>query len=208
MPTVEEYATWVANEVLKRSPASLTADWGRTRTDSIAAIGREGIFETLSLCCALCEFLGALHRGTRGNSDSEDFKAFVDEFFPPEYWPIHNLSGQTGARSELYTMFRSRILHGGTPAAMALPGNAQVVGWRIGFDLCLEHLKVIDGILRFDGEQFREDLARAVALYAEKLQTDAAMQERWRRGFWWRFKPVYLPEADWEREGNLRGIPV
>ena len=60
MLTLQEYADWAANEVLKNSPASLTADWGLTRTEAIALIGRKGIFETLSLCCALCEFFGTL----------------------------------------------------------------------------------------------------------------------------------------------------
>ena len=208
MPTLQEYATWAANEVLKRSPGSLSVDWGRTRTDAIATMGPRNIFETLSLCCGLCEFLGALYRGTQGDSGSREFKEFVDEFFPPEYRTVHNLSGQAGAGSEFYTTFRSKTLHGGTPAALTLPGNAQVIAWKIGVNLRGEHLKVINGVLHVDGEQFREDLARAVALYAERLQTDVAMQERWRGGFWWRFRPVYLPKPDWEREGNLRGIPA
>ena len=105
-------------------------------------------------------------------------------------------------------MFRSKILHGGTPAAVALPGNAQVSAWSIGWDIRHEHLQVIDGNLHVDGEQFREELARAAALYSQRLQSNTLMQEKWRSGFWWRFKPVNLPETDWEREGKLRGIPA
>ena len=208
MLTVQDYATWAAKQVLERSPASLTADWGRTRTDAIATMGPGNIFETLSLCCALCEFLGALYLGIQGDSGSIEFKAFVDEFFPPEYRTVHNLSGQAGATSEFYTTFRSKTLHGGTPAGVTLPGNVQVIGWQIGTKLRAEHLKVINAALHVDGEQFREDLTRAAAQYADRLQADVAMQERWRRGFWWRFKPLHLPKADWEREGNLRGIPA
>ncbi len=208
MLTLQEYADWAANEVLKKSPASLTADWWVSRTEAIASIGRNGIFETLSLCCALCEFLGTLYRGTSGNSDYRDFKAFVDDFFPPRYRTIHDLSGQARCRSDFYTVFRSKILHGGTPAAIAMPGDTMVIGWIIGWDIRNVHLQVINGNFHVDGEQFREDLATAAAQYVERLQSDSVMQGRWRRGFWWRFRPVDFPKTDWEQEGKLRSIPA
>ena len=49
MPTLQEYADRAKNEVLERLPAKLTVDWGVTRINVIASIGRGGIFETLSL---------------------------------------------------------------------------------------------------------------------------------------------------------------
>ena len=34
------------------------------------------------------------------------------------------------------------------------------------------------------------------------------LEDNWKSSFWWRFRPSYLPEKDWEREGKARGIPV
>ena len=31
--------------------------------------------------------------------------------------------------------------------------------------------------------------------------------DRWRRGFWARFKPLYIKKDDWMQEGYQRGIP-
>lgn len=206
--TLDEYADWAANEVLKRQPNSLTADWGITRTDAIAAMERKGIFETISLCCTLCEFLGVLYRGTTGDSGKDDFVEFIDSFFPRQYATIHRFSGGTSSGSEFYTVFRSKILHGGTPAGVATVDKRRVFGWRIGWDLRKEHLQVINDSLHVDGDQFREDLRDAVAEYARRLKTDPLLQTKWRKGFWWRFKPLYLPAADWEELGKKRWIPT
>ncbi len=217
---LSDYARWVSQEVLSPSPESRLKDdwipnWNRTLT---AIRSADGIFELLSIICARWEFLGALYLGSTGDTGGKEVLAYTSHFLVPinsDYRQIHDISGQGGARSEFFTMFRNRVFHGYTPGAVALPGNTNVIAWLIGFNERTQtnHLRVVNGSMHIDGARFLCEFLHSLNDFAGYLHQNNDLingrlpHARWQRAFWARFRPLYIQEDNWMQEGISRGIP-
>jgi|GEM_PF-1840923 len=219
------YADWATNEVLSRPPEIRLAEdwipnWGRT----LGAIANaRGIHELMGIICSRWEFLGRLYLGRTGDTGVEEAIAYADEFLLPinnGYRQLHNMSGraqQPGKpRSDFITMFRTKPIHSGTPAAVALPGSVSLIGWWVGFFdevTRTKHLQVSDGAIWVDGGVLLDEFILSLRTFAYYLQHDNDLldghspRQRWQRGFWASFKPIWFPEQDWIKEGVTRGIP-
>jgi hypothetical protein len=221
MMPLAEYADWVSREVLSPSPHERIRDdwipkWSRTLK---AVQGAQGIFELVSIICARWEFLGSLYLGTTQNTSSEEAVEYVSRFLSPlnhNYRMIHNISGQRTTGSEFFSMLRNQPLHGYTPAAISVHGGRQVVAWWIGSDEQAQeyHLQIRNGVMHVDANKFLSEFLASLDRFRIYLVQDQDIidgrtpSDRWRRGFWARFKPKYMERDTWMQEGYERGIPT
>jgi hypothetical protein len=113
-------------------------------------------------------------------------------------------------------MFRNKTLHGGTPAALALPGNTSVVGWIIGFNGSTQtnHLRIVNDNMHVNGDKFLCEFLSSLDAFATYVKQNSNLLNgrlpaaRWQRGFWARFRPLYFDQNVWMQEGGARGIPT
>ena len=221
MKPLAEYADWAAREVLLPSPHKIIQDdwipnWRRTLR---AIQGAGGVFELLSIICARWEFLGSLYLGTTKDTSSTEAVEYVSHFLSPlnqNYRMIHNMSGQCTNGSDFFSMLRNKPLHGYTPAAVAVRGGTEVIAWWIGSDARAQkyHLQIRDGVMHVDGSKFLSEFLASLDRFCLYLVQDQDIidgrtpSDRWRRGFWARFKPKYMEKSIWMQEGYERGIPT
>ncbi len=221
MLTVSDYADWVYHEVTSMPPhMRVLNDWQCNWCRTLNGIAlAKGIFELISMVLSKCEFLGSLFRGNINKETSaHDMVEYVTAFLQPvnqNYQNIHNLSGRPNQRSEFFSVFRNKPLHGGTPAGILDANSQNIFTWWIGFSPSTRanHLTVVNGSIHVDGnllmDEFRQSLtAFALFLQANNRFSDNSLpSERFQRAFWVRFLPLYLPIQDWLQEGTRRGIP-
>jgi hypothetical protein len=216
-----EYTNWAAKEVLSQIPEQrVRNDWIVSWSRTLNSIRTsDGIFELISTICARWEFLGGLYLGSTGSTDVQQAIAYVGRFLVPingDYSRLHNMSGRAAGGSDFFTMFRNKTLHGGTPAAIALMGNASVVGWWIGFDELTQrnHLKIVNDNMHVNGDMSLCEFLSSLDAFAAYLEQNLDLlngrlpSARWQRGFWARFRPLYFDQNVWIQEGGARRIPA
>jgi hypothetical protein len=214
------YADWVRGEVLGKAPEDWMATWRRGWQGVFdALVQQEAIFELISIVSARWEFLGALYEGTEGKSDVAQAIAYVAKFLEPinrDYAGIHNMTGSRAGGSDFFTMLRNKPLHGMTPAAAAIPGDREVIGWQIGVHLPSprEHLKMdAEKRIGVDGTKLRDELLSSMDDFRAYISQNADQlhgrlpADRWKRGFWARFTPRNVSTKKWMSQGYGRDIP-
>jgi len=170
------------------------------------------VYEHASLVVARWEFLGGLYGGTSTDTDVSDARTYADRFLGV-YGLLHNLSGMRQSHeSEFFSIFRNKSLHGFTPAGVHRPATGDVYGFTVGYQPAA-HLQVTPGLtLQIDSATLQQDFARSVADYADYLAANvdvafaATPQDRWKKGFWARFRPINYARADWVQDGRRRGL--
>jgi hypothetical protein len=217
------YADWVQGQVNQLTPDQVTRSWGAMWNVSLSALYNPlaappvtAVYEHASLVVARWEFLGALYQGTAGDSGVGDARGYADRFLPAGFAQLHNLSGacQAGG-SEFFAVFRNKSLHGFTPAGVyRFPvAGGDVFGWSIGAHPAANH-RQLDALLnvQLDSATLQAEFVQSVSDYADYLgaNVDAAFplspQQRWKKGFWGRFRPVNYDRAVWEQEGRGRRL--
>ena len=221
MVLLAEYAEWAAREVLLLSPQKrIQDDWIPNWSRTLKAIQRaEGLFELFSITCARWEFLGSLYLGRTEDTSSKEAVKYVSHFLEPlnqNYRTIHDISGQDNSGSDFFTMLRNKPLHGYTPAAVAVQGGTEVIAWWIGSNPQAQkhHLQIQNGVMHVDASKFLFEFLASLDRFCTYLVQDKDIidgrtpSDRWRRGFWARFKPKYMARDTWMQEGYERGIPA
>ncbi|HEV3189163.1 MAG TPA: hypothetical protein VGY54_01630 [Polyangiaceae bacterium] len=213
------YTNWVESQVNQLTPPQVMQNWGAMWKNTLSALYNPptitAVYEHASLVVARWEFLGALYRGTAGNTGVEDARAYADRFLSA-YRPLHNLTGACPTkRSEFFSVFRDRCLHGFTPAGVfqRLHSNGDVFGWSIGAHPAGAHRQLdVAGNVQIDSATLQEEFTRSIADYVAYLIANndpgfpLSPQERWRKGCWGRFCPVHYDPRTWEQEGRNRGL--
>ena len=217
-----KYADGIKAEVTRILPEErVRKDWIINWERTMRAIAdADGIFELISLICARWEFLGSLYRGNTDKTNYKDAIYYTSKFLVPinaHYNKIHNISGRQNARSDFFTMFRNKPLHGGTPAAVTRKGEGDIVSWNIGFDKETHtyHLQIREGRMHINGNIFLEEFISSLRGFADYLKENTQIldldghqpEARFKRAFWARFEPLHYSHNDWMSEGYKRGIP-
>ena len=207
------YIEWAYKEVKKFLPnEKITKDWLPNWSTTLTAIRKvHGIFETAAIIFSKSSFLGLLYRGNASDSGWKDFKYFVDKFFKSEYVNLHKISTNLEVNSEIYSVFRNRILHNGQPVGI-LDGH-EIIGWWMGYgsNLRKNHLKIDrNDNLNIHCGLLIEDFLQAVQSYAKYLEEDSdgsinhsKPSERWYTAFWSTFCPLYYDKAKWVKKWQL-----
>jgi hypothetical protein len=215
-----EYKSWAERDVRQDQPGQYMRKQAITWNKLLTSMALEGVYERVVVILLKCEFLGGVYVGTTEDSGVASFRAYLDQFFPPAYVAVHNLSGLCPPNgSEFFSILRNRAAHGFTPSAVALPlvpgqgeTDREVVGWWIPSQ---PHLGRNDqNGLRIDVNELQKDFVDSCNRYADYLDADtdivgpdnARPHERFRRGFWSRFRPLHVSSADWQAEGRTRGL--
>jgi hypothetical protein len=137
------YANWAQGQVDQTQvdpanpapPDQVIRNWAAMWNITLSALynpaaGVTAAYEHASLVVARWEFLGALYRGTSGNTDVADARAYADRFLAAAYGPLHNLSGTCApGGSEFFSVFRNKSLHGFTPASVYRRRDGEAFGW-------------------------------------------------------------------------------
>ncbi len=222
MHTVNWYADWVHGQV-DVDPSVQTRQWSsewKRLHDALSPPEVNGIFEFASIVVARWEFLGGLYLG-KGTTKAVDAREYMREFLVPEnplYAGVENLvTNPAPDRLDFFTMLRNKPLHGLHPTAIAGPDAKQVVTWWIGFTGIQpgQHLMVsADGELHIDCNLLFAELQGSMERYAQYLYEDTHLinavnpTTRWRRGYWERFAPKFMPGPDWTQLGRDRGVKI
>jgi hypothetical protein len=209
------YANWVHGQVNQQPPPQFTRNWGLAWDATFTAMRAGGAYEHAALIVAKWEFLGALYQGSAEDTDVKDARAYADKFLP-QYAPLHNLSGACPpGDSEFFSVYRNKCLHGFTPAGVyRFPAaGGDVFGWSLGLHSATAHRQVTAALdVQVDSAGLQAELFQSIIDYADYLlaNVDATFpvspQERWKKGFWGRFRPVHYPRNVWEQEGRIRGL--
>jgi len=200
----------------QRTPQDFVREWITHWSPTYAhMIWANGWYDVVALITARWAFLGALLVGNDekdvGYDDAVQYSKVFLEKVQPLYGPLHNMTGDpkktTG--SDIFTMCRSKPLHGMTPAPVYFPDGDGVVTWWIGEDIAPEmHLRDdANGALHINVLMLRDELMASMILFAEHLeQGGAPALEKFRRAFWARFTPIGYPKPDWMQAGRARKL--
>ncbi len=210
--TLDRYVAWALANINITLPVSRRVEedwlynWSRT-LDAINSV--TGIFEVTSLIFSRSEFLGGLYLGKTADTTADDFKLFWDKFFPEEYKDFHNMSGQ-GKGSDIFNVFRNNILHSGTATAIK-SGADDIIGWLMGYGVNPDGkgISFKDRAFHIDCQNLTTEFKEALKKYISYLKDDTddlngqgIPSVRWRKGFWYTLKPVYMDSASWGALGR------
>jgi hypothetical protein len=216
------YVKFAREPVLGVEPGEQVRGWARVWTSLFGAMAEQNaLFDVVGLVIARWEFLGGLYRGSDGGTGVADALAYSRKFLFPvnrNYANTEKLVDRTdpSERFDLFTMLRNKPLHGLVPAGVATEDCAKVVTWWMGFSgiSAANHMTVdVDGGLHVDAREMCAELARSMNLFADYLDANTDVidgrspQARWRRGFWARFQPKFMPGPEWMALGVAEGVP-
>lgn len=214
--TLDQYVAWAVADINRTLPVSRRVEedwlynWSRT-LDAINSV--TGIFEVTSLIFSRSEFLGGLYLGKTTDTTSDDFKLFWDKFFPDEYKAFHNVSGH-GKGSDIFNVFRNNILHSGTATAIK-SDTGDIIGWWMGYGVNPDGkgISFRDRAFHIDCQNLATEFKKALTGYISYLKADeddlsgqGIPSVRWRKGFWYTLKPVYMDSASWSAIGRDNSI--
>lgn len=214
--TLDQYVAWAVADTNRTLPVSrrVEEDWLYNWSRTLDAInGVTGIFEVTSLIFSRSEFLGGVYIGKIADTNADDFKRFWDRFFPNEYKEFHNVSGQSKG-SDIFNVFRNNILHSGTATAIK-SGTGDIIGWRMGYGINPkgQGISFRDQAFHIDCHNFTTEFKKALKDYiaylrddTENLSSQGIPSLRWKKGFWYTLKPVYLETDEWVKLGSSAGI--
>jgi len=225
----KDYAWWVIRQLQGDdrtvTPSEMVrrhADGWRDVFNRFVAAGAP--IELPALVVSRWEYLGSLYLGSVENrTDVAEAVAFCDRFLTQvngQYQHVHNLAGRVApppGRSDFFTMFRNKPLHGLNPAPIHAADGSGVVAWWIGTGITdAAHLTVDPfGKLHLNEALLSIELVDVMKLYADYLDANTDWlggnylpQERWLRAGWARFRPHEQPWPDWLALGQPYGVPV
>lgn len=205
----KQYVDWAYRELKRDAPYKrVLDDWLVNWTKTLVAINKvHGIFEITAIVFSRCEFLGSLYRGNTDKSHKGDFKLYLNRFFKPEYKKLHKITSNKDSNSEIYTIFRHKILHSGQP--VGIQDGDEIIGWYMGYGSYLKqhHLRIDDqGNLNINCRLLVEDFLESIQKYAAYLQRDRGIlnnkkpSSRWYEAFWATFCPLYCDKNEWMNE--------
>ena len=214
--TLDQYVAWAVDDINRTLPASrrVEEDWLYNWSITLDAINNmTGIFEVTSLIFSRSEFLGGLYMGKTMDTISEDFIKFWDKFFPAEYKTFHNVSGRNRG-SDIFNVFRNNILHSGTATAIK-SGTGDIIGWWMGYGVNVDGAGISfrDQAFHIDCQNLTTEFKEALKKYISYLKNDTddfngqgIPSVRWRKGFWYTLKPIYMNQADWVAIGRGQNV--
>ena len=206
----KKYTTWAYRETTHRLPhKKVDDDWLLNWKRSLFALRKEkAIFEIVAIVFSKCEFLGLLYKGNAAKSDFKDFKSFLDNFFDNKYKKLHNVSGRREMNSEIYSMFRNKILHSGQPVGIKV--GKKIIGWWLGYGNTVRkyHFKIDSkGNLNIHCGMLVSDFLKAMKKYSSYLKSDRDCSvknkipsARFYESFWATFCPLYYDKGQWMKE--------
>ena len=214
--TLDQYVEWAVADINITLPVSrrVEEDWLYNWSQTLDAINSViGIFEVTSLIFSKSEFLGGLYTGKTTDTTSVDSIKFWDRFFPSEYKAFHNVSGQNKG-SDIFNVFRNNILHSGTATAIkSIAGD--IIGWWMGYGVNLDDqgISFRDQAFHVDCQNLTTEFKKALSKYIDYLREDkenlggqGIPSERWRKGFWYTLKPVYMNQIEWAAIGRKKDV--
>jgi len=207
----KSYINWAYKELKREVPHErILNDWYVNWKRNLRALNKaHAIFEVAAIVFSKCEFLGSLYAGTINNSNWQDFKLYLDKFFKPEYKKLHKISSSRDINSEIYSVFRNKILHSGQP--VGIKDNGQIIGWWMGYGSSLRrnHLKIAsNGNLNIHCRILVNDFLESMDKYIKYLKQNKGTLHkknpatRWKEAFWSTFCPLYYDKKKWMNQLN------
>lgn len=211
---LDDYIKWAVSETnkvlppYKRVEEDWLFNWSRT-LDAINSV--TGIFEISAIIFSRCEFLGSLYAGKLLDSNAQEFKDFMNRFFITDYSALHNVSSRNKV-SDIFNAFRNNVLHSGTVTTIQKTDGG-VIGWWMGYGVNADGkgMDLKDEAIHVDCKNLTEEFKTALKKYIEYLKSDTddlngIPSVRWKKGFWYSLKPVYMDPASWSAVGRDNSI--